>query len=72
MIRSFNNIVEMKNKVILKINKYYKAVTCFLQVSLSGESPDPLSTEIGSLMLPILKENQEILTSVNILVIPSD
>ena len=34
MIRSFNNLVEMKNKVILKMNKYYLAVPYFLGVSV--------------------------------------
>ena len=33
MIRSFNNLVEMKNKVILKMNKYNLAVNYFLGVS---------------------------------------
>ena len=34
MIYSFNNLVEMKNKVILKMNKYNLAVTYFLGVSI--------------------------------------
>ena len=55
MIRSFNNLVEMKYKVILKMNKYNLAVTYFLGVSLSGELLEPLSIEIGLLILPILK-----------------
>ena len=67
MIRSFNNLVEMKNKVILKMNKYNLAVTHFLGLSLSGELSEPLSVEIGLLILPILKK-QETLTSVSILV----
>ena len=68
MIRSFNNLVEMKNKVILKMNKYNLALTYFLGVSLSGEPSEPLSIEIGLLILPILEEKQETLTSVSILV----
>ena len=68
MIRSFNNLVEMKNKVILKMNKYNLAVNFFLGVSLSGEPSEPLSIEIGLLILPILKEKQETLTSVSVLV----
>ena len=73
MIRSFNNLVEMKNKVILKMNKYNLAVTYFLGVSISGEPSEPLSVEIGLLILLILKEKQETLTSASILVnIPLD
>ena len=68
MIRSFNNLVEMKNKVILKMNKYNLAVTYFLGVSLSGEPSKPLSIATRLLILPILKEKQETLTSVSILV----
>ena len=67
-IRSFNNLVEIKNKVILKMNKYNLAVTYSLGVSLSGEPEEPLSIEIGLLILPILKEKLETLTSVSILV----
>ena len=58
----------MKNKVSLKMNKYNLAVTYFLGVSLSAELSEPLSTEIGLLILPILKEKQETVTSVSILV----
>ena len=73
MIRLFHSLVEMKNKVILKMNKYNLAVTSFLDVSLSGEPSEPLSIEIGLLILPILKEKQETVTSVSILVnIPSE
>ena len=68
MIRSFNNLVEMQNKVILKMNKYNLVVTYFVGVSLSGEPSEPLSIEIGLLILPILKEKQETLTSMSILV----
>ena len=68
MICSFNNLVEMNNKVILKMNKYNSAVTYFLGVSLSGEPSEPLSIETGLLILPILKEKQGTLTSVSILV----
>ena len=68
MICSFNNLVEMKNRVILKMNKYNSAVTYFLGVSLSGEPSEPISIEIGLLILAILKEKQETLTSVSILV----
>ena len=68
MICSFNNLVEMKNKEILKMNKYNLAVTYFLGVSLTGEPSEPLSIEIGLLILPILKEKQETLASVSILV----
>ena len=68
MIRSFKNLVEMKNKVIFKMNKYNLAVTYFLGVSLSGEPSEPLSIEIGLLILPISKEKQESLISVSILV----
>ena len=57
----------MKNKVILKINKYNLAVTYFLGVSLSKPS-EPLSIEIRLLILPILNEKQEALASVSILV----
>ena len=32
----------MKNKVILKMNKYNLAVTYFLGISLSGEPSEPL------------------------------
>ena len=35
----------MKNKVILKMNKYNLAVTYFLGFSLSGERSEPLSIE---------------------------
>ena len=48
------------------MNKYNLAVTYFLRVSLSGEPSESLSTEIGLLILPILKEKQETLTSVSI------
>ena len=68
MIRSFNKLVEMKNKVSFKMNKYKLAVTYFLGVPLSGEPSEPLSIETGLLILPILKEKQETLTSVSILV----
>ena len=34
MIHSFNNLVEMKNKVILKMSKYDLTVTYFLGVSI--------------------------------------
>ena len=51
MIRSINNLVEMKNKVILKMNKYNLAVTYFLGVSLSAEPTEPLSVEIRLLVL---------------------
>ena len=34
MIRPFNNLVEMKNKLILKMNKYNLAATYFLGVSI--------------------------------------
>ena len=37
MIRSFNNLVEMKNKVILKMNKHNLAVNYFLRF-LYGEN----------------------------------
>ena len=47
MIRSFSSLVEIKNKLILKMNKYNLAVTYFLGVSLSGEPSEPLSIEIG-------------------------
>ena len=57
----------MKNKVILKMNKYILVVTYFLRVSISGEPSEPLPN-IGLLILPILKEKQETLTSVSILV----
>ena len=66
MIRSFNNLVEMKNKIILKMTKYNLAVTYFPGISLSGEPPEPLSLEIGLLIPPVLKEEQESLTSVRI------
>ena len=52
----------MKNKLILKMNNYNLAVTYFLGVFLSGEPSEPLSVEIRLLILPILKEEQEILT----------
>ena len=68
MICSFNNLVEMENKEILKMNKYNLAVTYFLGVSLTGQPSEPLSIEIGLLILPILKEKQETLASVSILV----
>ena len=45
MIRSFNNFVEMKNKVTVKMNKYNLAVTYSLGSSLSGEASEPLSIE---------------------------
>ena len=45
MIRSFNNFVEMKNKVTVKMNKYNLAVTYSLGSSLSGEALEPLSIE---------------------------
>ena len=68
MICSFNNLVKKKNKVILKMNTYNMAVTYFLGVSLSGEPQEPQSIEIGLLIPPILKEKQETLTSVSVLV----
>ena len=55
MIRSFNNFVEMRNKVIVKMNKYNLAVTYSLGRSLSGEASEPLLIENGLLILPILK-----------------
>ena len=58
----------MENKEILKMNKYNLAVTYFLGVSLTGQPSEPLSIEIGLLILPILKEKQETLASVSILV----
>ena len=58
----------MKNKVILKKNKCNLAVIYFLGVSLSEELSEPLSIEIGLLILQILKEKQEALTSLSILV----
>ena len=61
MIHSFNNPVEMKNKVILKMNKYN--VTYFLGVSLSGEPSEPL-LNIRLLILLIIKENQETMINV--------
>ena len=64
MIRSFNNLVEMKNKIILKMTKNNLAVTYFLGISLSEELPEPLSIEIGLWILPVRKEEQESLTSV--------
>ena len=59
MICSFNKLVEMKNKVILKLNKYNLAVAYFLGVSLSGKPLERLPIEIGLLILPIIKEKQE-------------
>ena len=56
------------NKVIFKINKYDLGVTYFLAVSLSEEPSEPLSIEIGLLILEILKEKQKTLKSVSILV----
>ena len=47
------------NKVIFKINKYDLGVTYFLAVSLSEEPSQPLSIEIGLLVLEILKEKQK-------------
>ena len=64
MIRSFNNLVEMKNKIIRKMTKNNLAVTYFLGISLSEEPPERLSIEIGLWILPVLKEEQESLTSV--------
>ena len=57
-------MVEMKIKVILKMNKYNLAVTYFLGVSLSWEPSEPLSIEVRL----IIKEKQETLTSVSILI----
>ena len=68
MIRSFDNLVEVKNKVNLKINNYNLAVTYFPGVCLSEELSEPLSVEIGLLILPILKGKQETPTSLSILV----
>ena len=63
----------MKNKVILKMNKYKSVVTYFLGVSLSGEPSETLSIEIGLLILTILKEKLKTLTSMSILVnVPLD
>ena len=58
----------MKNKVILKMNKYKSVVTYFLGVSLSEEPLETLSIEIGLLILAILKEKLKTQTSVSILV----
>ena len=58
----------MKNKVILKMNKYKSVVTYFLEVSLSEEPLETLSIEIGLLILTILKEKLKTQTSVSILV----
>ena len=58
----------MKNKVILKMNKYKSVVTYFLGVSLSEEPLETLSIEIGLLILTILKEKLKTQTSVSILV----
>ena len=68
MIRWLNNLAEMKNKVILKMNKYKSVVTYFLGVSLSDEPLETLSIEIGLLILTILKEKLKTQTSVSILV----
>ena len=68
MIRWLNNFAEMKNKVILKMNKYKSVVTYFLGVSLSEEPLETLSIEIGLLILTILKEKLKTQTSVSILV----
>ena len=68
MIRWLNNLAEMKNKVILKMNKYKSVVTYFLGVSLSEEPLETLSIEIGLLILTILKEKLKTQTSVSILV----
>ena len=68
MIRWLNNLAEMKNKVILKMNKYKSLVTYFLGVSLSEEPLETLSIEIGLLILTILKEKLKTQTSVSILV----
>ena len=68
MIRWLNNLAEMKNKVILKMNKYKLVVTYFLGVSLSEEPLETLSIEIGLLILTILKEKLKTQTSVSILV----
>ena len=57
----------MKIKVILKMNKDNLAVTYFLGVSLSWEPSEPLSIEVRLLILLIIKEKQETLTSVSIL-----
>ena len=68
MIRSFNKLVEMKNKESLKKNNL--AVTYFLRVSLAGESSESLSSiQSGLPILPILKEKQETLTKVIIVII---
>ena len=56
----------MKNKIILKMKKYNLAAIYFLGVSLSEEPSEPLSIEIGLLILQILKEKQEALTSLSI------
>ena len=58
----------MKNKVILKMNKYKSVVTYFLGVSLSEEPLETLSIETGLLILTILKEKLKTQTSVSILV----
>ena len=50
------------------MNKYNLAVTYVLGLSLSGEPSEPLSIEIGLLILPILEEKQETLTSMSLLV----
>ena len=68
MIRWLNNLAEMKNKVILKMNKYKSVVTYFLGLSLSEEPLETLSIEIGLLILTILKEKLKTQTSVSILV----
>ena len=68
MIRWLNILAEMKNKVILKMNKYKSVVTYFLGVSLSEEPLETLSIEIGLLILTILKEKLKTQTSVSILV----
>ena len=61
MIHSFSNLVEMKNKVT------WQSLN-FLKVSLSGEPLEPLSIEIGLLILSILKKTHKTVTSVSILV----
>ena len=66
MIRSFNNLVEMKNILILEMEKRNEEVTYFLGVSLSGETSEPLSVKIGLLILPMLKVKQETLASASI------
>ena len=53
---------------MLKMKKYNLGVSYFPGVFLSVETSEPLSIEIGLLMLPTLKEKQETLKSVSILV----